>query len=58
MLKITQFLQFALIQCRKEFKNINTINFHSVVEKYVSEFLREVLVQVNESLSCFRMIHD
>ncbi|XP_050996676.1 protein TASOR isoform X1 [Acomys russatus] len=38
ILKITQFLQYALIQCRKEFKNINTINFHSVVEKYVSEF--------------------
>ncbi|XP_060017538.1 protein TASOR isoform X5 [Lagenorhynchus albirostris] len=40
VLKITQFLQFALIQCRKEFKNINTINFHSVVEKYVSEFFK------------------
>ncbi|XP_054990495.1 protein TASOR isoform X3 [Sorex araneus] len=40
ILKITQFLQFALIQCRKEFKNINTINFHSVVEKYVSEFFK------------------
>ncbi|XP_021518089.1 protein TASOR isoform X2 [Meriones unguiculatus] len=38
VLKMTQFLQYALIQCRKEFKNINTINFHSVVEKYVSEF--------------------
>ncbi|XP_046308815.1 protein TASOR isoform X3 [Marmota monax] len=40
ILKIAQFLQFALIQCRKEFKNINTINFHSVVEKYVSEFFK------------------
>lgn len=40
VLKITQFLQFALIQCRKEFKNINTINFHSVAEKYVSEFFK------------------
>ncbi|XP_028738233.1 protein TASOR isoform X2 [Peromyscus leucopus] len=40
ILKITQFLQFALIQCRKEFKDINTINFHSVVEKYVSEFFK------------------
>ncbi|KAL1781235.1 TASOR isoform X1 [Sigmodon hispidus] len=40
VLKITQFLQFALIQCRKEFKNINTINFYSVVEKYVSEFFK------------------
>ncbi|KAM7064153.1 protein TASOR isoform 1-T1 [Molossus nigricans] len=40
VLKITQFLQFALIRCRKEFKNINTINFHSVVEKYVSEFFK------------------
>uniref|UniRef100_A0A8D1FKM5 Protein TASOR n=1 Tax=Sus scrofa TaxID=9823 RepID=A0A8D1FKM5_PIG len=40
VLKITQFLQFALIQYRKEFKNINTINFHSVVEKYVSEFFK------------------
>ncbi|XP_004676108.1 PREDICTED: protein FAM208A isoform X2 [Condylura cristata] len=40
ILKITQFLQFSLIQCRKEFKNINTINFHSVVEKYVSEFFK------------------
>ncbi|XP_058417451.1 protein TASOR isoform X2 [Diceros bicornis minor] len=40
VLKITQFLQFALIQCRKEFKSINTINFHSVVEKYVSEFFK------------------
>nr|XP_055200071.1 protein TASOR isoform X5 [Nyctereutes procyonoides] len=40
VLKITQFLQFALIQCRKEFKNINTINFHSVVEKYVNEFFK------------------
>ncbi|XP_023403378.2 protein TASOR isoform X4 [Loxodonta africana] len=40
VLKITQFLQFSLIQCRKEFKNINTINFHSVVEKYVSEFFK------------------
>ncbi|XP_017657758.1 protein TASOR isoform X3 [Nannospalax galili] len=40
ILKITQFLQFALIQCRKEFKSINTINFHSVVEKYVSEFFK------------------
>ncbi|XP_051032708.1 protein TASOR isoform X3 [Phodopus roborovskii] len=40
VLKITQFLQFALIQCRKEFKDINTINFHSVVEKYVSEFFK------------------
>ncbi|XP_023979655.1 protein TASOR isoform X9 [Physeter macrocephalus] len=40
VLKIAQFLQFALIQCRKEFKNINTINFHSVVEKYVSEFFK------------------
>ncbi|XP_062971449.1 protein TASOR isoform X4 [Cynocephalus volans] len=40
VLKIAQFLQFALIQCRKEFKNINTINFHSVVGKYVSEFFK------------------
>uniref|UniRef100_A0A5F5PX62 Transcription activation suppressor n=2 Tax=Equus TaxID=9789 RepID=A0A5F5PX62_HORSE len=40
VLKITQFLQFALIQCRKEFKSINTINFHSVVEKYVNEFFK------------------
>ncbi|XP_023583176.1 protein TASOR isoform X4 [Trichechus manatus latirostris] len=40
VLKITQFLQFSLIQCRKEFKNINTIKFHSVVEKYVSEFFK------------------
>ncbi|XP_040850595.1 protein TASOR isoform X8 [Ochotona curzoniae] len=40
VLKITQFLQFSLIQCRKEFKSINTINFHSVVEKYVSEFFK------------------
>ncbi|XP_012661613.1 protein TASOR isoform X1 [Otolemur garnettii] len=40
VLKIAQFLQFALIQCRKEFKNINTINFHHVVEKYVSEFFK------------------
>ncbi|XP_040603716.1 protein TASOR isoform X2 [Mesocricetus auratus] len=40
ILKITQFLQFALIQCRKEFKDINTINFHSAVEKYVSEFFK------------------
>ncbi|XP_038422051.1 protein TASOR isoform X14 [Canis lupus familiaris] len=40
VLKITQFLQFALIQCRKEFKDINTINFHSVVEKYVNEFFK------------------
>ncbi|XP_015449180.1 protein TASOR isoform X6 [Pteropus alecto] len=40
VLKITQFLQFALIQCRKEFKNINPINFHSVVEKYVSAFFK------------------
>ncbi|XP_008259041.2 protein TASOR isoform X2 [Oryctolagus cuniculus] len=40
VLKIAQFLQFFLIQCRKEFKNINTINFHSVVEKYVSEFFK------------------
>ncbi|XP_006928940.2 protein TASOR isoform X6 [Felis catus] len=40
VLKITQFLQFALIQCRKEFKNMNTINFHSVVEKYVNEFFK------------------
>ncbi|XP_016059994.1 PREDICTED: protein TASOR isoform X2 [Miniopterus natalensis] len=40
VLKITQFLQFALIRCRKEFKNINTINFHSGVEKYVSEFFK------------------
>ncbi|XP_006862181.1 PREDICTED: protein FAM208A [Chrysochloris asiatica] len=40
VLKITQFLQFSLIQCRKEFKNINTINFHSVVEKYVTEFFK------------------
>ncbi|XP_014438376.1 protein TASOR isoform X2 [Tupaia chinensis] len=40
VLKIAQFLQFALIRCRKEFKNINSINFHSVVEKYVSEFFK------------------
>ncbi|XP_037654506.1 protein TASOR isoform X3 [Choloepus didactylus] len=40
VLKITQFLQFSLIRCRKEFKSINTINFHSVVEKYVSEFFK------------------
>ncbi|XP_030741458.1 protein TASOR isoform X16 [Echinops telfairi] len=40
VLKITQFLQFSLIQCRKEFKNINSINFHSVVDKYVSEFFK------------------
>ncbi|XP_028609922.1 protein TASOR isoform X3 [Grammomys surdaster] len=40
ILKITQFLQFSLIQCRKEFKTINTINFYSVVEKYVSEFFK------------------
>ncbi|XP_052045918.1 protein TASOR isoform X3 [Apodemus sylvaticus] len=40
ILKIAQFLQFSLIQCRKEFKTINTINFHSVVEKYVSEFFK------------------
>ncbi|KAH0514850.1 Protein TASOR [Microtus ochrogaster] len=40
ILKITQFLQFALIQCRKEFQDINTINFYSVVEKYVSEFFK------------------
>uniref|UniRef100_A0A2K5XBQ7 Transcription activation suppressor n=1 Tax=Mandrillus leucophaeus TaxID=9568 RepID=A0A2K5XBQ7_MANLE len=40
VLKIAQFLQFSLIQCRKEFKNISTINFHSVVEKYVSEFFK------------------
>ncbi|XP_019509878.1 PREDICTED: protein TASOR isoform X2 [Hipposideros armiger] len=40
VLKITQFLQFALIRCRKEFKSINTINFHSVVEKYVNEFFK------------------
>ncbi|KAM5314242.1 protein TASOR isoform 4-T4 [Glossophaga mutica] len=40
VLKITQFLQFALIRCRKEFKNINTINFHSGVEKYVTEFFK------------------
>uniref|UniRef100_A0A673V6L8 Transcription activation suppressor n=2 Tax=Suricata suricatta TaxID=37032 RepID=A0A673V6L8_SURSU len=40
VLKITQFLQFALIQCRKEFKNMNTINFHSVLEKYVNEFFK------------------
>ncbi|XP_017535692.3 protein TASOR isoform X4 [Manis javanica] len=40
VLKITQFLQFALIQCRKEFKSINTVNFHSGVEKYVSEFFK------------------
>lgn len=40
ILKITQFLQYALIQCRKEFKSISTINFHSVVEKYVSEFFK------------------
>ncbi|KAM6170308.1 protein TASOR isoform 2-T2 [Rhynchocyon petersi] len=40
ILKITQFLQFSLIQCRKEFKSINTINFHSVVEKYVNEFFK------------------
>ncbi|XP_047387410.1 protein TASOR isoform X7 [Sciurus carolinensis] len=40
VLKIAQFLQFALIRCRKEFKNINTVNFHSVVEKYVSEFFK------------------
>uniref|UniRef100_A0A2R8M3N5 Transcription activation suppressor n=1 Tax=Callithrix jacchus TaxID=9483 RepID=A0A2R8M3N5_CALJA len=40
VLKIAQFLQFALIQCRKEFKNISTINFHSAVEKYVSEFFK------------------
>ncbi|XP_029397621.1 protein TASOR isoform X2 [Mus pahari] len=40
ILKITQFLQFSLIQCRKEFKTINTINFHSVVEKYVNEFFK------------------
>ncbi|XP_018879435.1 protein TASOR isoform X2 [Gorilla gorilla gorilla] len=40
VLKIAQFLQFSLIQCRKEFKNISAINFHSVVEKYVSEFFK------------------
>ncbi|XP_010345307.3 protein TASOR isoform X3 [Saimiri boliviensis] len=40
VLKIAQFLQFALIQCRKEFKNISTVNFHSAVEKYVSEFFK------------------
>ncbi|XP_010611003.1 protein TASOR isoform X2 [Fukomys damarensis] len=40
ILRIAQFLQFALIHCRKEFKSINTINFHSVVEKYVSEFFK------------------
>lgn len=40
MLRTAQFLQFALIHCRKEFKSINTINFHSVVEKYVSEFFK------------------
>ncbi|XP_035886822.1 protein TASOR isoform X6 [Phyllostomus discolor] len=40
VLKITQFLQFALIRCRKEFKTINTINFHSGVEKYVTEFFK------------------
>ncbi|XP_076787423.1 protein TASOR isoform X4 [Arvicanthis niloticus] len=40
ILKITQFLQFSLIQCRKEFKTINTIHFYSVVEKYVSEFFQ------------------
>ncbi|XP_075406136.1 protein TASOR isoform X9 [Tenrec ecaudatus] len=40
ILKITQFLQFSLIQCRKEFKSINTMNFHSVVDKYVSEFFK------------------
>ncbi|XP_060059060.1 protein TASOR isoform X2 [Erinaceus europaeus] len=40
ILKITQFLQFSLIQCRKEFKTINTVKFHSVVEKYVSEFFK------------------
>ncbi|KAK2503155.1 hypothetical protein MC885_016182 [Smutsia gigantea] len=26
--------------CRKEFKSINTVNFHSGVEKYVSEFFK------------------
>ncbi|XP_008065606.1 protein TASOR isoform X2 [Carlito syrichta] len=40
VLKIAQFLQYALIQFRKEFKTINTVNFHSVVEKYVSEFFK------------------
>ncbi|XP_020027410.2 protein TASOR isoform X3 [Castor canadensis] len=40
VLKIAQFLQFALIQCRKEFKSINTVNFHSAVEKYVKEFFK------------------
>ncbi|XP_036187747.1 protein TASOR isoform X4 [Myotis myotis] len=40
ILKITQFLQFALIRCRKELKDINSINFHSGVEKYVSEFFK------------------
>ncbi|KAM6176901.1 protein TASOR isoform 8-T8 [Erethizon dorsatum] len=40
MLRIAQFLQFALIHCRKEFKSINTINLHSVVEKYVSDFFK------------------
>ncbi|XP_013371068.1 PREDICTED: protein FAM208A isoform X2 [Chinchilla lanigera] len=40
MLRIAQFLQFALIHCRKECKSINTINFHSVVEKYVTEFFK------------------
>ncbi|XP_006892280.1 PREDICTED: protein FAM208A [Elephantulus edwardii] len=40
ILKITQFLQFSLIQCRKEFKTINTINYHSVVEKYINEFFK------------------
>ncbi|XP_066102220.1 protein TASOR isoform X4 [Saccopteryx bilineata] len=40
ILKITQFLQFSLIRCRKEFKNINTVNFHCGVEKYVSEFFK------------------
>ncbi|XP_023571499.1 protein TASOR [Octodon degus] len=40
MLRIAQFLQFALIHCRKEFKSINTVNFHSVVEKYVTEFFK------------------
>nr|XP_044991671.1 protein TASOR isoform X2 [Jaculus jaculus] len=40
ILKIAQFLQFSLIQCRKEFKTINSVNFHSVVEKYVSEFFK------------------
>ncbi|KAM5280239.1 protein TASOR isoform 3-T3 [Ctenodactylus gundi] len=40
ILKLAQCLQYSLIHCRKEFKSINIMHFHSLVEKYVSEFFK------------------